>query len=602
MKLPFRFAIAGLFAVCLGAMADPPPTIDGQDCVLLTEARPVLLRIHAQLDGKPVQAAWDGFMEHLFAYLDVNHDGVLDQHEVDRAPSLDQILSGGLGRAFGVPGMGKGKAPPEPSLAEIDTDKDGRVTQPELAAYYRRSGFLPVQVQPDGAGGSPLAGLALYSGRRPEPTVEAVAQAMFALLDANKDGKLTRDELAAAPTVLLARDEDDDEMIVPLEIAPSPKNANPFAGMMAMGGRGGAAGAKGNKHLLLIRKPGEPPSDLVQRLQKKYRAASDDAEVKLRSKDLGLDAATFAQLDANGDGVLDADELAGFVKRPPDLLVNLRVGRIESGTAHVDMPAGKDGPPPLASKLQLKGDVAQLDLGRTRVDLRTEVAPYGPDRIGGIVRQQLLGQFKQADKDKNGYVDAKEASGSRTFSNMFKAMDRDGDGKVYESEAIAYFDQLVDLQARARAACVTLVLTNQSRGLFDLLDTDRDGRLSVRELRGAVKLLEQLDTAKKGYLEARDLPKSYQLALRQGPASTPAAGGAAFLALYQTQRGGDAVPERTVGPMWFRKMDRNRDGDVSRREFLGSDEQFRAIDTDGDGLISAAEATRFDAANRKAQP
>ena len=42
-------------------------------------------------------------------------------------------------------------------------------------------------------------------------------------------------------------------------------------------------------------------------------------------------------------------------------------------------------------------------------------------------------------------------------------------------------------------------------------------------------------------------------------------------------------------------MDRNNDGDVSRREWLGTDEEFEAIDTDGDGLISIAEAIAFDA-------
>jgi hypothetical protein len=41
-------------------------------------------------------------------------------------------------------------------------------------------------------------------------------------------------------------------------------------------------------------------------------------------------------------------------------------------------------------------------------------------------------------------------------------------------------------------------------------------------------------------------------------------------------------------------MDRNRDGDVSRREWLGSEEEFRAIDTDGDGLISLEEAEAYD--------
>ena len=37
-------------------------------------------------------------------------------------------------------------------------------------------------------------------------------------------------------------------------------------------------------------------------------------------------------------------------------------------------------------------------------------------------------------------------------------------------------------------------------------------------------------------------------------------------------------------------MDRNRDGDVSRREFLGTREQFDRLDRDHDGLIAPAEA------------
>ena len=59
------------------------------------------------------------------------------------------------------------------------------------------------------------------------------------------------------------------------------------------------------------------------------------------------------------------------------------------------------------------------------------------------------------------------------------------------------------------------------------------------------------------------------------------------------------------GPEWFRKMDRNNDGDISLKEWLGTEEEFRKIDADGDGLISVEEAERYEAQLKKdkeAQP
>jgi Ca2+-binding EF-hand superfamily protein len=200
-------------------------------------------------------------------------------------------------------------------------------------------------------------------------------------------------------------------------------------------------------------------------------------------------------------------------------------------------------------------------------------------------RSRYLSRFHSADRDANGYLDMNEANSDNLFRELFPVLDKDGDGKLFEKELIAALDEVEELAAVATSGIVTVELVESGRGLFGLFDADGDGKLSVRELRALPKLVERFDANGDGALAPSEVPRRFEATL------TPGLGAGRVFAPQPVRFGGPmGQPRPPVGPMWFQKMDRNRDGDVSRREFLGSDDEFRKLDTDGDGLISVQEA------------
>ena len=336
----------------------------------------------------------------------------------------------------------------------------------------------------------------------------------------------------------------------------------------------------------------DPPTQQVAPLLARY---DKDKNGKLSRAEIGLDEATFTALDANKDGGLDAKELAQWLAQPADLelLVPLSGPR---GAARPTPGAEKDSPVavfnpdgrvmPLAASLRKRGDAAlMLTEGTTLVEFQKEQGSRGNFRQ---VREFYLEQFRGALRGKK-YLDKKAAARSQFFKGLFPLLDRDGDGKVTEEEVNAF----LDLPAKG-AGCFTVVMLSQ-RGpcLFELLDTNHDKQLGLRELRSAWKSVAAWDANKGGALSKQELPRLLEVTLCAGPP------GRARVLFGADKDLKPAVKERSSGPLWFRKADVNGDGDVSRREWLGTEEDFRRIDTDGDGLISLEEAIKADEWFRK---
>jgi hypothetical protein len=51
----------------------------------------------------------------------------------------------------------------------------------------------------------------------------------------------------------------------------------------------------------------------------------------------------------------------------------------------------------------------------------------------------------------------------------------------------------------------------------------------------------------------------------------------------------DRFPVADLRPRWAQAMDANRDGDISREEFTGSQSQFEQLDNNGNGFVELAE-------------
>jgi hypothetical protein len=132
---------------------------------------------------------------------------------------------------------------------------------------------------------------------------------------------------------------------------------------------------------------------------------------------------------------------------------------------------------------------------------------------------------------------------------------------------------------------VRLVVHDESDALFDELDANADGRLGEREIATAAARLGRCDANGDGTLTGDEAPYEMIVAFVRGEPL----GERSFTTPPSMAAAGDAA-----APAWFAFADLNRDGDVSRREFVGSAEQFAALDADGDGFIGVEESLRTD--------
>jgi hypothetical protein len=159
-------------------------------------------------------------------------------------------------------------------------------------------------------------------------------------------------------------------------------------------------------------------------------------------------------------------------------------------------------------------------------------------------------------------------------------MDADGDDKVFADEMKSY----VRSRAEPAASTCKVNLYDTGNGFFMALDANADGRVSVREVRKAEASLAALDRDGQPGIGQAEPVRHFHIEIVRG--SYQLFGPSEEL-LAETP----AFQRRTpTGPIWFQRMDRNNDGDLTWNEFLGPRYVYHELDADHDDLLDPAEA------------
>lgn len=520
---------------------------DAYDAFFFGDDRLVHLRVYLRTTGKSLADRWTEQLRTYFDFLDRDGNGSLNRAEAEFALSNAGVVQmARTGFAYQRPDdAGR-------MFAALDTDEDGRASFDEFAAYYSPSAADVVSAQ-----ASPFR----------DTFADALTAELFQRLDANADGKLSRSEVAGLGSLFGTLDADEDECLSAPELA-----ANVF------NGRAKPSPRADESRPMIVALPGQAPDAVLQAIFKQY---DRDRSLSLSRPENPFGAGVFELLDADHNGAVSVTELIAYGSAPPDLEVEMTLGD-KPGEGDIRLRPRADGKPnPAASGFKITGPgTAIMTVGKQAVQFWCH-AP-------GVTPPAARGSVVQFPNTKDGFVTEKDIAGPQyqALRILFDLIDRNADGKMSRAE----FDAFRRLQETFTRLPLTLLHSAQTPSLFQVLDENGDGRLSGREVRQAWARLIALEPTEKDAVTRAALRP--QGALRFGRA------GDVMSFNPTTMYTRPPVRQATQGPLWFRKFDRNGDGELSRTEFPGPRTAFDRIDTDHDDYILLAEAEAADRALR----
>jgi len=531
-----RLVVAAVLLLTSLLSAADPPAEHAHRLVLLAPKGPVLIQLRLETGSLSIRQVRDAFCDSLFKRLDADKSDKLEAAEQTNLPMF-QRSGGGVAAAV------------EPFLAE------GVLTDEGLRKY------IDSQLGP------------LVSVETRAPRADQTVRLQDAL-DLDRNGVLSVDEVINAAKALSRYDLDDDESLSVNELQPFPQSVRQAQRQQAV------AEGRGSRVFLL---DGASAFDRVMEEMKKLDPLPDGLELARCGLKPGTD-----KYDQDSNGRLETEELRRWMMEgEPDVEI-----------AAVWREPGRGLPPLLTvtspeSPRLVPGKAVSKRTWNVAIDGVSIEMNLADNRSSATYAANLfVTKAITLDRDANRYLDEAEFAGLGT-SAPFAAVDLNHDGMVKNEEIRQYFQEM----SRLSQTRVVMTFGDDVISLFQVMDSDKSNRLSPREMLTLRERVEPFDRNANGEFDSSDFISKYTLSLAF---STPE--GMEFTPMGMSSMNQTGGVKRTfrTGPVWYQRMDRNRDHDISWREFLGPRAKFDAVDTDHDGLISREEAEAADAKAKEA--
>ncbi|HTN75436.1 MAG TPA: EF-hand domain-containing protein, partial [Pirellulaceae bacterium] len=501
--------LAALLLATSGSLRAADPSAGELELLAFGQGNGLMrMRFAVEVDGVPLATIWDEKFAALVAFFDRNGDQRLDEAETQRLPSV-YALREVLGSGF-APHLGK-----SPDWKQLDANNDGQADTAEVAVFYRRAGL-----------GVPLVGAGLL------PHTAELTNSLLGLLDTDGNQRMEEQEWKQAQAALQKLDRNDDELVGAGELVSRVLYPGASGSFLLTPPQAAARALPDSFAHLAVMTLSPDANDkhwvtsVLQRLDRNHDGALEASEVNLQ-------LATLKALDTNNDERLSAEELAAWRNQPADAICQLK---LVTTTMPPTVEATLSG---AATKLQSPLAV-QPGLQAT---IRTDDGKL-PAAIAHA-KERFTEQFTSSDTDKDQSLSADEQTKSK--ANVWPAVlisaDRNSDGNLARDE----FEAWLALQAQLARGQLLLTVLDCQAGIFELLDANHDGALSILELRQAGPVVAASGAVKDGLFDAKRLPQQLLITASAGYPQSPL-----------------GVNKRT-GPAWFLAMDRNGDGSVSRR-------------------------------------